>query len=381
MSETMAALHHLADYAGPYPGSFVPMLAATAGEASRRGYRNTIWLSAVARDRAWLTELEGLAEIRWLDADRGSIGGIRPTLAALGPALADGREPAVLHTHFTAFDIPAALMRLRRRRLAVFWHEHSRVRDTRAARARNAARYLLLGRLVNGILCVSPEIREALRERHAPAARLIDFPNAIDIGRFPLVTDQRRRAARQELGLADDERVVLHFGWDWHRKGGDLMVAAAGTFAADERVRWLTVLGAGAPPPELAGSPAVRGLPPSDDVSRLYAAADVFLSCSRAEGMPYAMLEALASGLPVVGTDLPGQTPLLTGLPGAEVVAVEPAAIAAGVRRLLAFGPDERERHAHQARERVAASYSLDAWSRNLVDLYGRALGREAPVT
>ncbi|HEX4010503.1 MAG TPA: glycosyltransferase family 4 protein [Solirubrobacteraceae bacterium] len=376
----MVTIHHLADYAGPYPGSFVPMLAATTREASRRGYRNTIWLSAVARDRAWLSELDGLAEIRWLDGDRGSIGSIRPTLAALGPALAAGGEPAVLHTHFGTFDIPAALMRLRRRRLAVFWHEHSRLHDTRAARARNTARYLMLGRVVNGMLCVSPEIRDALRERHAPAGRLIDFPNAIDIDRFALVTPERRRAARQELGLADDERVVLHFGWDWHRKGGDLMVAAAATFAADEGVRWLTVLGAGAPPPELAGSPAVRGLPPTDDVSALYAAADIFLSCSRAEGMPYAVLEALASGLPVVGTDLPGQTPLLAGLPGGEVVAAAPAAIAAAVRRLLALRPDERERHAQQARERVAASYSLDAWSRNLVDLYGRALGPGAPL-
>ena len=240
---------------------------------------------------------------------------------------------------------------------------------------------MLLGRVVNGMLCVSPEIRDALTERHAPPARLIDFPNAIDLSRFAPITPERRRAARHELGLADDERVVLHFGWDWERKGGDLMLAAAATFAAGDRVRWLTVLGAGAPPAALTADPAVRGLPPTDDVSGLYAAADVFLSASRAEGMPYAVLEALASGLPVVGTDLPGQRPLLIGLPGAAIVAADPAAIAAGVRRLLELTAPERSDHAGRARERVAGSYSLDAWARNLVDLYGRALGRgRAPV-
>ena len=100
MSETMVAVHHLADYAGPYPARSCPCWRPpptrrrAAGTAIRSGCRG--W---PATARGW-PNVEGRAEIRWLDGDRGSIGSVRPTLAALAPALADGAQPAVLHTHF-----------------------------------------------------------------------------------------------------------------------------------------------------------------------------------------------------------------------------------------------------------------------------------------
>ncbi|MGA9860086.1 MAG: glycosyltransferase [Solirubrobacteraceae bacterium] len=372
----MASIHHLADYGGPYPGSFVPMLAATAAEAGRRGHHNTIWLSAVARHRAWLGELESLAEVRLLETAEGTVRAVRPTIAALRGRLSGSDEPVVLHTHFSTYDIPAALTGLTRRRTAVFWHEHTRLHEDRAARLRNATRYRLLGPSVDGMLCVSPEIRSSLRERHAPARRLIDFPNAIDLGRFPPVSDERRKATRREMGVADATSVILHFGWDWRRKGGDLMLDASERLGTDAEVLWLTVGADADADADAVGHRAnVRTLPPTDDVSGLYAAADVFLSCSRAEGMPYSVLEALASGLPVVGTDLPGQRPLLSGLPGAAIVATETDAIADGVRRMLALSDSERQRHATLARERVQEHYSVDAWASRLVDLYELTLG------
>lgn len=363
-------MHHIADYAGPYAGSFIPMLVAATREAADRGHRTTLWFADVARDRPWLAELDGLAEIRWLRWGLGQAERIRPTLQAFHAEVAGASDPIVVHTHFSTYDIPAALVRLRRPGAAVFWHEHGRVPKMATARARSVARYALLGRVVSGMLCVSPDIAKAVRSDGAPARRVIEFPNAIDLGRFAAVTPERRALARTRLGIPDDRPVLLHFGWDWQRKGGDLMVAAAERLGRDD-AEWLTV---GVPPETLPPTPArVRALRPTDDVRHLYAAADVFVSCSRAEGMPYAVLEALASGLPVVGTDLPGQTPLLTGLAGTEVVAADPAAIARGALRLLSRSPAERARQSLQARERVADRYSLPAWARRLIDLYERA--------
>jgi glycosyltransferase involved in cell wall biosynthesis len=365
-----------ADYGGPYAGSFVPMLAAAAREAGHRGYPTTIVLSEIARGRPWLADLDGLAEVRFAPAGGSRLAGIRPAMREL-KALLDGYSgPVVIHTHFARFDIPAALMRLPRRRLAVFWHEHTALSDDRRVRLRNVIRYVCLGRLVSGMLCVSPELRAELRARHAPKRKLYDFPNAIDARSFSPITESERSAARRSLGLPERARVVLHFGWDWHIKGGDLMLAAARMLESEADLVILTVVGEDAGPiAGLDGSAIVRPLAPRNDVRNLYAAADVFLSCSSAEGgMPLAVLEALACGLPLVATDIPVQARLLAGLPGVATVTSDPAAIASGIREMLALGEAERAAQVGLARARIGSYFALDEWARRLVDLYEAAL-------
>jgi len=120
--------------------------------------------------------------------------------------------------------------------------------------------------------------------------------------------------------------------------------------------------------------PNVRRLAPHGAVNELYAAADIFLNCSRSEGMPFALLEALARGLLVVATDLPVQRELLDGLPGARAVAPDPIAISGAIRELLALTTEQRAAHAMAARARVAATYALDVWAQRLVDLYDEVL-------
>ena len=369
---------HCAAYGGPYRGSFIPMLEAVAREARHRDYPPaTMIFAEAARERPWVPALAAVANLEFFDPGASRGGLTQATMGMLAAAVGARPGPAVIHTHFAAFDVPAALMRLRlpRHHLGVFWHEHGPILDDPGVRLRNAIRYATVGRLVNGMLCVSPELRAELRARQAPADRLLDFPNAIDTDVFRPPTAQQRAAARRGLGVADDARVVLHFGWDWERKGGDLLLAAAALLAGERDVVVLTVLAEGAALP--SGAPAnVRGLPPTDDVSRLFAAADVFLSASRAEGaLPLAALEALACGLPIVVSDIPMQERLTGGLPGAISAPAQPQPIADALAAMLALGEAERARHAALVRERFAAFFALDAWARRLVDLYERTLG------
>ena len=74
-----------------------------------------------------------------------------------------------------------------------------------------------------------------------------------------------------------------------------------------------------------------------DDIPRLLRTADVFAFPSRTEGMPYALLEAMAAGLPVVATDVAGCHDLVTdGVTGLLVPPDDPAALARALRGVLA---------------------------------------------
>lgn len=368
---------HLADYGGPYPGSFVPMLRASAAEARERGWTTEAVLHPIARGRPWLPELAeaGIPHSFAPEAGRGELTGWVEERLREG----DGR-PTVLHTHYTTYDLPAAAAARRRPGTAVFWHVHSFARPQLRIRLRNAVKFGVWGRRVDGILCVTPEIAGALRGRLAPGERVVEFPNAIDAARFPLVTGERRASARGRLGIPPDARVLLHFAWDWEVKGGDLFLEAVRRLHLPGVVA-LTVGGgaaARAKVAELGLEDCVRVLDATPEVTGLYAAADVFVACSRREGMPFAMAEALASGLGVAASDIPGQARIGVGLAACRLARLEPAPLADAIGDLLARDPAVAAADGRAARARIEETLDLGGWAARLADLHAAALARHA---
>jgi glycosyltransferase involved in cell wall biosynthesis len=358
-------LVHLADYGGPYAGSFVPMLAAVARTAVERGWECELVFSEEARGRAWLPELDGTgAAVRFLPPRRGVAG-----------LVAERPGPAVLHSHFTRFDVAAALARARRRDLHVLWHVHTRTRDAPAVVARNVVKFALLGRLVDRILCVGQGVADSVRRRGGPAGKVLLFPNAIDTARFAPRGAAARLGARAALGLPRDARVLLHFGWDWRTKGGDLFLGAVERLVLDGAAPLVALtVGSGAEAHALAERLGIAGVVrverPTDRVGDLYAAADVLVASSRAEGMPYSVAEAVASGLAVVATDIPGHA-ALAAAPSVRLAPPAPDALAAAVRAALARDAAE----ADAGRRWAVANLDLGGWAGRLFRLYDEVLG------
>ena len=126
---------------------------------------------------------------------------------------------------------------------------------------------------------------------------------------------------------------------------------------------------------ELALGPAVtfRGLVPNEEVSELQAAADLFVLSSALEATPTVVLEALASGTPVVSTDNPGGVEL-AGLFPDDVSVVprkDPAALASAI-----VGFCRRSRRAGDATEKtIADRFRVDGVVDRYAELYREATG------
>jgi glycosyltransferase involved in cell wall biosynthesis len=366
-------LIHLADYGGTYPGSFIPMLRAVLDGGRKRGWEVEAVFSDVARDRGWLGELrrEGFS-CRLAPNGRRALAQTVEQVAAVSGG-------AILHTHFTAFDLPAARAARRHRQTIAYWHLHSALRAGAQWQARNAVKLGLLSRGVEEILCVAPNILDQARARLAPRYRLALVENAIDLTGFPLLTAARRREARAALGLQADAQVVLHFGWDWPRKGGDVLLQAVGLLLARgelDRLVAVTVADEQAVDAveRLGISTHVRVVPPSDDVQALYAAADVFVAPSRGEGHPFAVAEALASGLPVVASPIPGHEMIAAAAEACRIVELGARPFADGILAALSLPAAERERERLAARRWVVEEMDIVAWSERMLERYDRAL-------
>lgn len=365
-----------ADFASPYGGSFVDSLQAIADAARRRDWPCALVLPVGARERDWVRALR-YDRVHYMDV------GSRFRMARdVSRLLRDVPQPTIIHTHFTGFDLPVVLAATARPQTRLFWHIHGSAAEDLWRTIRGTVKFAIVGRRVAGIFCVAPPIVEHIRKL-APRAHVVLSPNAIDTDRFPLASPARRNDARRSRGIPEDQPVLLHFGWDWEVKGGDVFLGATKALLDGGReVVAVTIRGGSkalALAEELGIGDFVHVYEPSESPADLYAMADVFVSSSRSEGMPYSIAEALCTGIPVVATNIPGQATSYGRLGACRLTTLSPDDIARTISSILDRDPAVARREAAEARDYVCRHMGLQPWGEWMLDSYARAL-RGEPV-
>ena len=229
------------------------------------------------------------------------------------------------------------------------------------------------------LLAVSRAARDFHVAQGVDPERICVLYNGVDCERF------RPRSAtgelRRSLGLPDDALLALTIGQIGVRKGLDVLAQAAR--AATERlpgVHFLIVgerhsskaesvefehaLLASVQTPPLAGRVHVLGR--REDVDRLMNEADLLIHAARQEPLGRVLLEAAASGLPIVATDAGGTREIVEDGRSARIVpAGDPRALAAA---LIELNRDSalRETLAAAARERALALFPAEKSARAL---------------
>lgn len=123
---------------------------------------------------------------------------------------------------------------------------------------------------------------------------------------------------------------------------------------------------------EAAAGPSVRfaGAVGQDRIRALYEEADAFCLPSFAEGVPVVLMEAMATGLPVVTTRIAGIPELVEDGAGGLLVAPGRADVVAAALERLAGDPELRARMGRAGRERVLAAYGIADAVERLAELY-----------
>jgi len=246
--------------------------------------------------------------------------------------------------------------------------------------------YSLPFRSADAVIAVNTEIAARHRER-LPAVELHEVPNGVDVDRFAC-TPARRRSGRRRLGVRDDALVALFVGYLAPHKGvAELLEAWPRVIerASSDRPHALVFVGPAVGfYRELADDlskmalsidgPSLRILEhvETDVMPELYAAADVFVLPTRAEGMPNSLLEALAAGLPVVASRIPGVTEVVAAALGGGALLddLDPEAIASAL--ISAFGQADAAADQSPRRSVVPASLSLTTVAATYSALYER---------
>jgi glycosyltransferase involved in cell wall biosynthesis len=237
------------------------------------------------------------------------------------------------------------------------------------------------GRFVDAFVAVSPETAAfANRRREVAQRRLLVIPNGISLDRFRPDPAARARV-RKELGVEPDGWVVGTVGRLAVEKNQALLLRAVAPLLG--RQARVALVGDGPLRRELAQLAAGLGIADSvhllgarGDVPDVLNAFDAFVLCSDTEGLPLAVPEAMATGLPVVATAVGGiPTVVEEGRTGFLVPTGDADALRDRLARLRADPPMARA-CGERGRRTAVARFSSERMQRDYAELYRRLLAR-----
>jgi glycosyltransferase involved in cell wall biosynthesis len=242
-------------------------------------------------------------------------------------------------------------------------------------------------KLSDRILTLSTHLREELVDlRVTSRDHVTVVPLGLELGRF---ANQERHSGnlRKELGIAAEDRLIGAVGRLVKIKNIELFLkAAAEVHLNDHRIHFV-LIGDGEERRSLESCAQSLGLDHvvhftgwRRDLPQIYAGLDAVVISSDNEGTPVSLIEAMASGCPVVATRVGGVPDLLqNGDLGQLVPPRDPAALAQAIAKVIRNGR-EISVMAQRAKENMLERYALKRLIKDIDQLYQQALQRKGLI-
>jgi len=294
------------------------------------------------------------------------------------------RRDHVAHLHAAWAHGPASVARIAGRLTGIPWSMGAHAKDIHLSRPSSLAKKLAAARFSLACSTASQETLRQFAVRRAsglPETEIALLHHGVDTGYFA-------PAARVE----EDHPIIVSVGRLVPKKGFDVLLEAASLLAARGHAFRLEILGEGSERDRLETRIAelglgdrahIRGMCVREEVREALRRAACFtLACRTTEdgdrdGIPNTLAEAMACGLPVVSTSLPGIEELVQdGENGLVVPPENPSALADALARLL----DDRNLRGvlgARARDCVSRTFNAHAAGERRARRFGRALGIE----
>jgi glycosyltransferase involved in cell wall biosynthesis len=305
--------------------------------------------------------------------------------------LARSFKPHIVHTHTAkaGFIGRAAALSVRPRPVVVHtYHGHVLEGYFGAGKTKlylNLER--AMARVSDCLIGVSQAtVDDLVRLRVAASGKFRTVPLGLDLDPFTQPSDDLRRESRSELGLEDEDILLVFVGRVVPIKRLEVLIEALALARGSERRLQLAIVGDGEVRPQLERQAADLGIADSvrflgykRDLRPIFAAADVAALSSANEGTPVSLIEAAAAGLPSVATDVGGVSEVVTGESGILVPPGDAKALADALVS-LATDPARRAAMGDAARARALGRYGAERLLGDIDGLY-RELAARRPAT
>ena len=285
-------------YAAPYEGNFIKSLFALEKALLKKGCRVYYAFPYMAKETEWFNALQKRTKVFYLPFKANSRMYSKATRAL--KEIVKTNDISIMHSHFESYDIPCK--QAAGRDIKVFWHLHDPIVKARRPQKNLIIKlqYAYFGRGVT-LLSVCDYYRDIAIKLGFEKNNARTVINGIDLNRITYPYDNKNK-----------EYDFLTFGWDFRRKGVDLILDVLKRLDAEgyhfsfllncnesslpfinqyfngELPKWVTI-----------GKPV-------EDVNTLFSNSSTFIQASRRETFCYALCEAAYAGMDAISSDIRG---------------------------------------------------------------------------
>ena len=254
--------------------------------------------------------------------------------------------------------------------------------DTPRRFSRAWIRFTVMAYVLRRFASLVVAVSESTRDHHLHVSglqseRVVVIPNGTDLAPYTEISTATRAAIRAELAIPSDAPVIMTVAIQRSEKGLHHMITAMPAVRARHPRALYVLVGDG---PERAAlerrvallnlADAIRFTGLRDDVPAMLSAADVFVQPSLSDALPTTLIEAMAAGVPAVGTNVGGIPEIIS--PGRTGVLVPPGSASALADAVLGLLDDTRtaRRFGDEARQVAFSSFDAGHAVRRLYDEY-----------
>ncbi len=282
-------------YGAEHAGNFIASLLYLEQQMQNIGYRTIYAFPEKARDKEWCKEIQNRTDVYFLPEAKARI---LPKTYSIFREIYKKHNISIMHSHFELYDIPATVTAPRDTK--IFWHLHDPL-DIRGSRYPIwKFQYGVVGKRAT-LLSVSEYYKNIAVGIGFPREKTRVILNSIALDRIKKVNNN---SPRYDFST---------FGWDFYRKGDDLILKACDRLW-NEGYRFEFLLNGnektwGLLNEYLEGAEYPRYLETGDpvsDINAIFNDTRVFIQASRKETFSYAVCEAAYAGIPVISSDIPG---------------------------------------------------------------------------
>ncbi|MFQ5867209.1 MAG: glycosyltransferase family 4 protein [bacterium] len=234
-----------------------------------------------------------------------------------------------------------------------------------------------ISKAVDRFIAITREMRNELIEIGIKEEQILDIPNFVNTEKFYPISNEKRSELRNELFLPTDKEIITFVGRLSIEKGISYLIHAWSKVIIGYSQAVLLIIGDGVLMKSLKDkasalnlSDKIKFLGKKDNISEYLQASDIFVLPSLSEGMPNALLAAMACGLPCIATKIGGIVDLIDD--DKDGILVKPASSKELASAILTLLKDEKSSKdfGSQTRKKILKRYSINSIVPAYINLY-----------